>query len=538
MDKSDLASLVDHRESVEADASMERVIRRFQEHGQHYMAVIDGVTYLGLLSDAQVGTMLGSRFGFSLHIRDSAWLHTLPEVLCADPEWSLLYLLQRVMERRGAQFYYDVPLVAKEGRFLGIISIQRLIREQARIMTDQMALAEQRRTELEVINGHLSESLEELRQSQGRYVSLFQQGPLGIVLLTKEGQVVACNQRLHNWLDTHVGDCDWTVREYLSAEELMPFLAVVPARNAKPSVPVVKGEVSILLPLRGKRCFRVQAAWIEESQQICATLQDITDQRALERGMALQDKVDLFERLAGGIAHELNNKLAPIIGFSELLSAELEQLPDAQKALRHCEVIRSSAEEAARMVRQLLQLSRPPQAEKAHCNLNEIAKDAWTIVEHRCRCNDIAAVLELCPKKVPVHVDGPQIKQVIVNLLINALDALEAASLKRLELSVGIEDSAAVLSVKDSGHGIPPETLKRIFDPFFTTKSPDRGTGLGLSVCLTVVQQHHGDIQVSSTFGKGTTFTVTLPLLEGQLKVLDSAKAMTRREGQAKDLVA
>ena len=380
MNATSLVSLVDHQESVEADAVLERVIRRFQEHGQHYMAVLDGDTYVGLLSDAQVGTMLGSRFGFSLHIRDSAKHHTLPDVLCAEPEWPLLLLLERIMDRQGAAFYHDVPLVAKNGRFIGILSIQQLIRAQARIMADQMSLAEQRRGELELSNQQLCRSFEELRQSEGRHESLFQHSPLGIALVTREGRIATCNRRLLDWLGSLQPGQDWRVTKYLSASDLEPFLAVVPDCNGVSTTSVVEGEITLRLAERGSRRFRVHASWIEETEQICAALQDITNQRALERGMALHEKAALFERMASGLAHELNNKLTPVVGYADLLSLRLEAFPDSRKALEHCRTIRSSAEEAVRMVKQLLQIGRPPQAEKGHCDLNEVVKEEKGII--------------------------------------------------------------------------------------------------------------------------------------------------------------
>jgi nitrogen-specific signal transduction histidine kinase len=258
----------------------------------------------------------------------------------------------------------------------------------------------------------------------------------------------------------------------------------------------------------------VHASWIEETGQICAALQDITKQRVLERGMALHEKAALFERLAGGLAHELNNKLTPVVGYADLLSLRLQGLPEAAKALRQCQTISSSAAEAVRMVRQLLQLSRPPQAEKASCDLNGLVQEAWTIVDYKLRSGEVDCSLDLPAGKVPVHVDGSQIKQVLVNLVINAIDAMESSARKRLRLSLKVEGPSAILSLQDSGQGIPQENLLRIFDPFFTTKAPDRGTGLGLSVCLSILQQHHGDIQVSSTPGEGSTFTIELPLAE------------------------
>jgi two-component system NtrC family sensor kinase len=117
---------------------------------------------------------------------------------------------------------------------------------------------------------------------------------------------------------------------------------------------------------------------------------------------------------------------------------------------------------------------------------------------------------------VRILADAVQIKQVLINLMINAIDAMEHTTRKDLQVRVAVRGAMAELSVQDTGHGIPPEKLNRIFDPFFTTKSAERGTGLGLSVCLGIVGQHGGEIAVSSVPGEGTVFTVLLPLALGQ----------------------
>ena len=514
MDSPSLGSLIEHQEAVPADASLEQVVRRFQEHGRPYMAVLDGTTYLGLLSGAQIGTMLGSRFGFSLHIRDSARHHLLSNDLRVHTTWTLLQVLDGIMARKGSCFYHDVPLLSGAGEFLGLISVHRLIQEQARIMSDQMTLAERRRERLEESNHQLLQSLEELRQSEGRYESLFQHSPLGIALLDRKGSLEVCNRRLQAWLGPMVQEGGQDLTRHLPEADLAPFLALLPGADGQPGLPVVESEVSLPLPGQGARRFRVHASWIEETGQICAALQDITHQRILERGMAVQEKAALFERLAGGLAHELNNKLTPVVGYADLLSLRLAAFPEAAKALKQCEMIHSSASEAVRIVRQLLQLSRPPQAEKSVFRLDELVKEAWAIVEYRLRAGGVKGLLELAPDQAVVHADGPQIKQVIVNLVINAIDAMEHATDKQLRLRLETRDGSARLSVRDTGHGIPPENLRRIFDPFFTTKPPDRGTGLGLSVCLSILQQHNGDIQVASNPGEGSCFTIALPLCE------------------------
>jgi CheY-like chemotaxis protein len=175
-------------------------------------------------------------------------------------------------------------------------------------------------------------------------------------------------------------------------------------------------------------------------------------------------------------------------------------------------MIVKSTEEAAKLVRQLLQLSRPAAVETSLSNLGNLVSEAASVLAYRMR--ELGVLLEMSVEqpKVEIMVDPAQIKQVVINLMLNAMDAMEKSPRKELRVKTGIAGGKASLTVSDTGHGINPEDLNRIFDPFFTTKSPDRGTGLGLSVCLSILKYHQGEITVESLHGAGAVFRVLLPL--------------------------
>jgi two-component system NtrC family sensor kinase len=274
-------------------------------------------------------------------------------------------------------------------------------------------------------------------------------------------------------------------------------------------------EFQLRLPAGSERLFKFHTSLVRETGQICTILQDITEQRAVERRMALSDKTALFESLAGGIAHELNNTLSPVLGYAELLTGRLEAAGDQAALLNYCQMITKSAQESVRIIRQLLQLSRPATMELRQVDLGAVLDEAVSIMRFRLRSSEAKLALQV-PEGVRILADAVQIKQVLINLMINAIDAMEHTTRKDLQVRVAVRGAMAELSVQDTGHGIPPEKLNRIFDPFFTTKSAERGTGLGLSVCLGIVGQHRGEIAVSSVPGEGTVFTVLLPLALGQ----------------------
>ncbi|MEI8352865.1 MAG: hybrid sensor histidine kinase/response regulator, partial [bacterium] len=186
------------------------------------------------------------------------------------------------------------------------------------------------------------------------------------------------------------------------------------------------------------------------------------------------------------------------------------------EATEYCSMILGSATEAAKIVRQLLQLSRPAAVEMMQCDLGELISDAGNMLSYRLR--ETGTEFRVDPPTRPVIAmgDASQLKQVFINLMINAVDAMEHAPVRSLRLTVREEDDMATVLVSDTGQGIPGEHLNRIFNPFFTTKAPSRGTGLGLCVCLSIVKQHKGEITVGSTVGVGTQFRIRLPLLPAE----------------------
>jgi signal transduction histidine kinase/CheY-like chemotaxis protein len=257
-----------------------------------------------------------------------------------------------------------------------------------------------------------------------------------------------------------------------------------------------------------------------------------TERRRAQQGEIVQRaKSELVETLAGGIAHELNNKLMPVVGFAELLIAEADRM-GSQRLHEYGETIHASALEAAQIIRQLLQLSKPLVDDQVACDFRDIIQQALTLVRLRLQESGINLTVDLPDYAVTVKVDPGQLKQVFVNLVWNAIDSMEHAETRELTVRLTVAGGMATLSCIDRGHGIPPERLLRIFDPFFTTKEPSRGTGLGLSVCLAIVKQAGGDIRVQSTVGAGTAFHVVVPAQGGAAAAPDVPAARPARETQ------
>jgi nitrogen fixation negative regulator NifL len=249
---------------------------------------------------------------------------------------------------------------------------------------------------------------------------------------------------------------------------------------------------------------------------IIVNARDVTERRQSERAQQrLREHLRHSEQLAAmsellaGVAHELNNPLAVVIGHSALLA----RATDPAVASR-AEKIGRAAERCARLVKNFLALARQYPTERTSVSLNQVVHDAVEMVAYQLRVDDVEVVAELDNGLLPLAADSHQLQQVVVNLVTNAHQAMHGVTRpRRLTVRTGSGPAHTVwFEVTDTGPGIPPETQERVFEPFFTTKPVGKGTGLGLSISKNIVENHGGRIGVESTPGTGTTFRVELPL--------------------------
>ena len=237
-------------------------------------------------------------------------------------------------------------------------------------------------------------------------------------------------------------------------------------------------------------------------------------QQAEKRELQLQSELNVSARLASigelaaGVAHEINNPLTGIIGFSERL---IRKATD-EKTAADLKRIHSEAIRAAKVVQSLLTFARRRQPSKEPVDINKIIRESLTLREYELRQNGIQVVTHFA--ELPCFMaDYYQMEQVFVNLVINAEQAMTALKKgDRLSVATGELDGYIMITIADNGPGIKPENLGKIFDPFFTTRGDSGGTGLGLSICHGIILEHGGRISVASDYGQGATFTVALPL--------------------------
>ncbi len=374
---------------------------------------------------------------------------------------------------------------------------------------------------------------EALRSTAQRLQALLEASPLAVIVLDAQGFVTLWNpaaERVFGWTEEEVlggplptvpegGGRDFAdmLARTLRGE---PLGGVQVRRRRKDGTLV---EVSLFTAV-----LRDAAGAVTGS---VGMLTDITEKNRLEGELRQAQKMEAVGRLAGGIAHDFNNLLTVISGRADIA---LARLPETEPARRDIELVRKTAERAAALTRQLLAFSRRQALETRVLDLNAVV-DGLLPLLRRLIGEDIDLVAHLDSGAGSVKADPSQIEQVLLNLVVNARDAMPTGGVLAITTTSAAPDPGAgtevqgpagpcaMLAVSDTGQGMDAETRSRIFEPFFTTKEAGKGTGLGLSTVYGIVRQHGGAIDVESAPGEGTTFRVFLPRVEGVSEAVEAA---------------
>ncbi|HEV3329942.1 MAG TPA: ATP-binding protein [Bryobacteraceae bacterium] len=247
----------------------------------------------------------------------------------------------------------------------------------------------------------------------------------------------------------------------------------------------------------------------KEQQQIGRLIifDDVTDRAELEQRLVQADKLSSIGLLAAGVAHEVNTPLAVISTYAQMLAKQVAE--DSQKSMILDKIAKQTFR-ASEIVNSLLNFSRTSTTSFGDVDLNRVIQETLTLLEHQLQKSGIQVTTQLDPGLAPVNGNSGKLQQVLLNLFLNARDAM--ANGGTLEVRTWSDESGARIEVADSGHGISPENLHRIYDPFFTTKAARKGTGLGLSVSYGIIQEHGGSIEVSNRRSGGARFRIDLPL--------------------------
>ena len=271
---------------------------------------------------------------------------------------------------------------------------------------------------------------------------------------------------------------------------------------------VTSGDLS---PADAEQILRIVASQVavaaENARLYEGLRRQMEDLRQTQAQLVQSAKLAAIGELAANVAHEINNPMTSILGYATLM---LDEGVDATTVIEYLKTIQSEALRIRETVRALLDFSRQRDFITEHVDISQAIKDTLALVRRHAALSNIAVEEKYDPNLPPVEVDVPQCKQVFLNLITNALDAMPHGG--TLTVTTSRDGDFIRIGFADTGGGIPEANLARIFDPFFTTKPAVKGTGLGLSVSLGITQSHGGTIDVKSEMGKGSVFSVKLPI--------------------------
>ncbi|HUZ18718.1 MAG TPA: response regulator, partial [Spirochaetia bacterium] len=384
-----------------------------------------------------------------------------------------------------------------------------------------------------------------LMQSEERYRSFFEDDLTGAFVAAADGTVIACNQAF----STLVGLPDTASAVGMNVHSLFTtveehdqfFADLYEKRRLKLIETTLRGNDGTPFSVLAN----VVADFSRQGDvtEIKGYLIDTTERRHLEQQLRQSQKMEAIGRLAGGIAHDFNNLLTVIIGYTSMIK---DKVTTGKPVERDLEGIQNAAKKATSLTKQLLAFSKRQILNPTVLNINELLRDLEKILR-RLLTEDIVLHLYTETTRPHILIDPSQIEQALINLVVNARDAMPNGGKLDIESrNIVVESPEASInsdvpvgayvkiSVTDTGMGMKPETLSKIFEPFYTTKGGDKGTGLGLSTVFGIVEQSRGYIQVKSEISKGSAFSLLFPVARFEAqeisKVSDAAQAPTGHE--------
>jgi two-component system NtrC family sensor kinase len=272
--------------------------------------------------------------------------------------------------------------------------------------------------------------------------------------------------------------------------------------------PINRMLETIRLVKRGKLDARMEINSDDELGELGAAFNRMTEiiqrNREMEATLAQQGKMASLGVLSSGVAHEINNPLGVILGYAAYLEGKMSE---DDPGYRYIHEIKRESKRCKKIVQDLLNYARTPKPVLQETDINALLQQIVDFAANHTDMHDVKVVMELEKGLPTALLDGDQVRQVAINLILNAGAAMGRGGI--LNVSTAIDDGHVVIRFRDNGSGVPQENLEKIFEPFFTTK--EKGTGLGLAITKQIVEQHQGTISIESQAGVGTTVTVRLP---------------------------
>ena len=329
--------------------------------------------------------------------------------------------------------------------------------------------------------------------------------PIGLLTLDREGRVTSFNQTAEAVLGRSSGEVVGKKAHEILPEQLW---ALIDERKSKHDI--IERDVDCALgggnivPLEAS----VSSLFGDNGESLGEVLlfRDLTEVQELKREVERNRRLASIGRLAAGIAHEIRNPLSSIKGFATYFRERYRDVPEDQKT---AEIMIQEVERLNRVIGQLLEFARPMKLNKKETNIHEVITYSLKMVQKQAQDRGIAISTNLSPEIVDVSIDTDRISQVLLNLYLNAIEAMDQGGVLHIDSSLDEESGTVTIVVSDTGAGIKREDLAHVFDPYFTTKQS--GTGLGLAIVHRIIEAHRGEVRIESEPGTGTRVTIVLP---------------------------
>lgn len=508
-------------ESVNREVALDRVLQTALLKAAELLNTQFGWIYMLEAGELHLRSLRGTEINFLTlpYQRDtpsSAWLHQ-PRVereRLTDPPGHIDPALQEL----GIQFWVTIPLRGKDL----VSGIMVLAGNDYDMFTSKEAeLMEAFGNQISVALNN-AQLFERLKQSQLQYADLYENAP-DIYLTVDHGhRIVACNHTGASLLGMTKHEIVGQSFEQLFVEDRRDTLHAALEQMFTNGHELRNGEEQVLMH-DGKRMYvSLNSSLVVDQLGRTTTARivarDISERKMMEAALLHAQKIDSIGNLAGGVAHDFNNILASILGAASIIRRRSSGKSTLGK---YVEIIESASRRGSSLTRQLLTFARKTETFTKHVHVNAIIQETIQLFE-RSVTKEITAMVDLTPEPALVYGDEGQIQQALLNLFLNARDAMPTGGVLTVSsraVSVDAHTHSRFLSYKpgryvritvsDTGVGIPHDDQNRIFEPFFTTK--DQGTGLGLSVFYGVIQSHGGFFDLESEIGAGTTFSIYLP---------------------------
>jgi two-component system, NtrC family, sensor histidine kinase HydH len=353
--------------------------------------------------------------------------------------------------------------------------------------------------------------------------SVVERMPVGLVAMDGNGRILSFNQAAEAALRLPSGHAIGK-----TALEVLPHqvLEMVAALRESTRTAVVKELDCILRHGRSVPLEVTLSALKGEDGAIWGTIilcRDLTEVQSLKREVETSRRLASLGRLAAGVAHEIRNPLSSIKGFATYFKERYRDNPDDRKT---SEIMIQEVDRLNRVITQLLEFARPPVIQKKRTSLQSLIQHSLKMIERQASAKQIEILSRLPPEIKEIDLDPDGINQVLLNLYLNAVEAMDQGGTLSVSLASDQGSPWVKIAVSDTGSGISKDDLVHVFDPYFTTKQS--GTGLGLAIVHKIIEAHRGEVRVESDMGRGTTVTVLLPVKEGLAASAFSVGATSR----------